>query len=68
MLDYFKSSGYYDIKEKLKALLDLSDNEISVYMILLMNYDLTANKKIAIANGLTIIRLSRIFSIKCSKK
>ena len=59
MINYFKSSSYHDIKEKLKALLDLSDNEISVYMILLINYDLTANK----ISKITGIQRTRIYEI-----
>jgi len=55
-----KSSNFHEIKEKLKALLDLSDNEIRVYMILLINYNFTATK-LAKITGIQRTRIYEIF-------
>lgn len=57
---YLESSDFYEIKEKLKVFLDLSDNEISVYLILLFNFNLTANK-ISKVTGIQRTRIYEIF-------
>jgi len=56
---YEKSFNLTDVKERMKALLDLSDNEINLYMILLINNSLTANELSKITN----IQRTRIYEI-----
>lgn len=54
-----KSTNSLDIKDKLQTILDLSENEISVYFVLLTNDKLTANN----LSLITQIQRTRIYDI-----
>ncbi|MHA2074764.1 MAG: TrmB family transcriptional regulator [Candidatus Hodarchaeales archaeon] len=54
-----KTANSFDIKDKLQSILDLSENEISVYFVLLTNDKLTANN----LSLITQIQRTRIYDI-----